>query len=79
VAAFLKIEETIQGAVEAAGDGVLLAIEAVEEPGIAGIGSECRRETGGGVGRGGFFVRRSGHVAAEGGGFDGPGALLTPF
>jgi hypothetical protein len=78
VAAFLKIEEAIQGAVEAAGDGVFLAIEAVEESGIAGVGSECRRETGCGVGHGGVVLSGT-HVAAESGGFDGPGALLAPF
>lgn len=66
VTVFLKVEKAIQGTVETAGDGVFPAIEEVEESGIA-------------VEVGTSLNQKSGEVGTEGGGFDGPGALLTPF
>jgi hypothetical protein len=73
MAAFLEVEEAVEGAVEAASDGVFVAIEAVEEPGIAGERSECLGQASGGIGFAGF------HLTAECRGFDGPRALFAPF
>jgi hypothetical protein len=73
-ASFLEAEEAVQVAVEASGDGRFLAIEAVEESGVAGVGSNAavRKAAGSGTeessGAGPIWLRR----AAD---FDGPGVF----
>jgi hypothetical protein len=78
VAAFLEVEEAVHVAVEASGDGRFLAIEVVEESGVAGVGSNAavRKAAGSGTeessGAGPIWLGRAA-------GFDGPGPLLLPF
>ena len=67
-ASFLEAEEAVQVAVEASGDGRFLAIEAVEESGVAGVGSNAAVRKAAGSGTRGV-IRSRAHMVTESGRF----------